>query len=839
MGIWDEFVDPLKKAAEDMQAPPAPAAPPTPVSAGPEGPLPEPKYGPGDVPFAKPVVEPSTPVGDAAFQEPPPNYGTQGESGDLLKQALFESSQLQAPLGDGKPVGAGGAVGRAAVPMAVAPANVNYAPVGGKNAFDTAYGELPAMEKDALGDLHNTTAEGLKAQAESKAEEANQLAQMAENSRLREEQRSKALMEHVANYTRMADQMAAQRFDAGRYWKNPGNVLAAFSMSLLPLAGVSPEKALGLVDAAVQRDWSAQQIDYERAQNRAAAELSTIGQLRSIYGDERAAEDAFRAQSYKAMAAKAQSVALRGQSEEQRKLATLLASQYATQAAQSQARANATLYQGAHLAPAQLVGAQVREGEKVYTDPAVNALYGRKDQIPQPPAPGEAPGDNPVTGMPDHPPTKEERNAAAVQAALARFRGTPVPPEVQSVLDASKRVAGGTKELLSPLTGMLGIGGPDAEPAASAAPASSTGSVMSRARANLGLPTAQSTAQPRGNVKATDIEDPAMRVVLVNAERIYGGPLPSDLAQKLSDKYRSDVQLRPSDRAPGGKTGNLSSQALSGLEKDLAYAKSDRGKADQRFADETSNARQTAANVGKESQRALYIQAARDAGIELETQGERKADGQTYQVYKLDKAGFPVPKNKDPKTSTAFRAAIEQETGRVETQVKDFNDYMKGAWRGVGFEWVDALKAARTQQQLLEKKLGGRDKVDTAMGYLRNGTAADIKGKLRLAGIMAEPEDILRYKSAMDNLKLIFSNVKSGSAMSEEEIKRHGRVLSGEAAFPEQVIAVDSLLSSANATLAKQFGALSPAAKIAYLHRNSATLGKRAQGEGAYRTPGQ
>lgn len=772
---------------------------------------------------------PEAPPAPADMSGLDPTAGTEAEPGDESQSTYEAIAEMRARRSSA--AAAGAAVGgRAAMPMSVMPARINYAPVGGPEAFAQAYGELPAKEAEAIGGVHEATAQGLSMQADQKAEEANQLAQMAENSRLREEQRSKALMEHVSNYTRMADQMAAQRFDAGRYWKNPGNVLSAFAISLLPLAGVSPEKAIGMVEAAVQKDWAAQQVDYERMQNRQAAELTTIGQLRSIYGDERGAEAAFQAQSYKAMAAKAQTVALRGRTAEERALGAAAVAEFTKRSAQSAAQANAALFQGAHIAPAMLTAEQMGEAGSTFPNPRHKGLT-EPNELP--PEPGEAPGDDAKTGMPALPPTKEERAKAAMAAAYARFRNTPVPPEAQAVLDRAKGFGENAKSLLSPLAETFGMGGEDAPAEAPVAATAKAGGgrlqgAMAAARANLG---------GSGRIKAADLKDPVARTILMEAEAAYGGEIPADKASELVAKYKGQVLA--------GRT--LKEDARDALAAEVStfrkFADSPRGQDQKRFMSEDETRHAGARKAAFLANYARGLEAQHLASVDLVP---IKPGTGIYPelAYEVDAAGFPVlAKNAGAKAAEKYDSALKTVTNDFNQALNKFNSTVTTQFGKPGdfipFT-VEARNAATAQKKFMNALGNDREKIDRMLGVFRSSDAISVKSVMERFGIKeAEAKDVLAYYTSMKSMSNAYRNLMTGSAFSDQERKEFENLFSPDISFQRQQAIIANVLQRSRSAIE---GALSGfpqstrARIVADLQRRGiATAGLA---PGAFSTPG-
>jgi hypothetical protein len=174
----------------------------------------------------------------------------------------------------------------------------SYAGVMGEDAFNEAFGPggAPARRGQAMGELGELEREKSDAMASMYSQQAEKdtaaaaSMQLQRQSDLAEEgKRQKQLEDATAYYSQdLADQ--------GKFWTNPGNIIAAISFSLMPIFSNDPTVGVKLINQAVQQDMS----------NRQHAADATLGSLRSnlngyhkIAGDRQAGDLLAQAEAHR------------------------------------------------------------------------------------------------------------------------------------------------------------------------------------------------------------------------------------------------------------------------------------------------------------------------------------------------------------------------------------------------------------------------------------------------------------------------------------------------------------------------------------------------------------
>lgn len=203
---------------------------------------------------------------DTQFPGTPGQMGANNDSLEALRTEMLMDNAL-----------AGG--NDTAAPKAFyAPAHEEYSQLGGKRGkelFNRAYGDGP---EDGPTKLANAIRASEKAQGErsdalsksydqeseraTQAMAARRMSTQADQDELRTRQESlQAATQHYTN----------DLADTGKFWTNPGNIIAAISFSLMPIFSNDPTVGVKLVNQAIQQD----------LENRRANAHGTLGALRS------------------------------------------------------------------------------------------------------------------------------------------------------------------------------------------------------------------------------------------------------------------------------------------------------------------------------------------------------------------------------------------------------------------------------------------------------------------------------------------------------------------------------------------------------------------------------
>ena len=203
-------------------------------------------------------------------------------------------------------------------PAFYADAHEEYSGVGGKRGkelFERAYGDGPDAGPQRLQDAvrQSEAAQGQKQEAMVKFYD-----QEAERATLAAAQR-KAALEQDAQEMRVRQEnleQATQHYtndlaDQGKFWTNPGNIIAAISFSLMPIFSNDPAIGVKLINQAIQQD-----LDHRRQ-----AATGTLGALRSnlqgyhqIVGDRQAADQLAEAEARRIAAMEVERIAAKFES---------------------------------------------------------------------------------------------------------------------------------------------------------------------------------------------------------------------------------------------------------------------------------------------------------------------------------------------------------------------------------------------------------------------------------------------------------------------------------------------------------------------------------------------
>lgn len=199
-----------------------------------------------------------------------------------------------------------------------APAHTEYSQLGaerGKELFQTAYGDGP---NDGPTKLQNAVRESEAAQGQkneamakfydaesARATEAAAARKMSaqrdmEEMRVRQENMEKAT-QHYTN------DMA----DTGRFWTNPGNIIAAISFSLMPIFSNDPTVGVKLINQAIQQDLEHRRV---AGQGTLGALQSNLAGYHKIVGDRQAGDQLAEAEARRVAAMEVERIAAKFES---------------------------------------------------------------------------------------------------------------------------------------------------------------------------------------------------------------------------------------------------------------------------------------------------------------------------------------------------------------------------------------------------------------------------------------------------------------------------------------------------------------------------------------------
>lgn len=255
---------------------------------------------------------PPAPAGDSGGNAEDPVFpGTPGQMGghdDAMEALRAEMLMDQSLLGDNSK----------APPKFYQPAHEEYSQLGGtrgKELFQRAFGDGPNDGPTKLQDAVRQSEEAQTAKNEAMAKfYDNEAARAQQAAAQRQAQMAKDAQETAQRHAKM--EQATQYYtddlhDQGKFWANPGNIVAAISFSLMPIFSSDPAVGVKLINQAIQQD-----LDHRRA----TAGLA-LGQLRSnldgymkITGDRQAGEQLAEAESRRVAALEVERIAAKFES---------------------------------------------------------------------------------------------------------------------------------------------------------------------------------------------------------------------------------------------------------------------------------------------------------------------------------------------------------------------------------------------------------------------------------------------------------------------------------------------------------------------------------------------
>ena len=790
-------------APERAQAPAATAQ----AAAAPRPPLPEPgtEFGPPALARPEDIRSLRERVG-AQFQEAGEN-AEPGTTGDRFGGDVYEDvAQLQGARGGAT---AGGAAAAPQQQFAVLPGYTNFAPVGGAREFLKTYADNPAREIEAAKIASNTEADGLLSLAQQKAAEAEHLQVMAENSRIREEERSRQMRAALEQYQAQADQLAQQKFDAGRFWKSPGNVFSALALALAPLGSTSLKDAMGMINARVEEDLNAQREDYQRASAGVASKLTTLGQLRSIFGDEQAAEDSYRASSMRFLAAKAEAAALRAKSDATRARGLEAAAAMKTQADRFATNAARSLYQPVTAAAVPVAVQTLRDQEKKFYDPT---------------RPDTTEGD--VMPSEDFFSESAPKTAADMKAEdLAARKAKSDSLQVSSLAQAALEKAKGT---VSPFRNWL-FGDKSPPPPS---PAEQRRELVQKAlqRTGVAKPVAE---KAKGDGVDPAVTDPQARAILAIAQKENGGkPFAREEAQDIIDKA---MAASPNNRLKvAAETG-----AFYNARNNSAYGQNlGRYENDKRRDFTDSRNLNLASNTG------LGVMASRDTDVKLRVRGKRTlSDGSVVDTYELDGNGVPIPDTQNPAARKRYydhvAALRERAEKRVDEFRKVFEENLKNSDTSISV--AEKARSIRTiQERLLKRYAGNMGALERAFTY-----ASTTRGPLdKLASLgVTDGKDQADFRDLQDQVTSLLAlqrNKVTGQNFSKEEnadLKR--AIVDPNGSFQDLYRQVGTISSAYNKALADALALYDPPTQALIRARMSASRNRPGATAAPYTTPGR
>ena len=184
-----------------------------------------------------------------------------------------------------------------------APAHTEFSGVGGRRGeelFNKAYGDGP---EDGPTKLANAVRESQKAQEQRAGElsksydqESQRATQAMAARRMSMQQDQAELQQRQQNLQMASQQYTNDLADQGKFWTNPGNIIAAISFSLMPIFSNDPAVGVKLVNQAIQQD-----LDNRRqnAQGALGALRSNLDGYYKLAGDRQAGDQLAEAEAHR------------------------------------------------------------------------------------------------------------------------------------------------------------------------------------------------------------------------------------------------------------------------------------------------------------------------------------------------------------------------------------------------------------------------------------------------------------------------------------------------------------------------------------------------------------
>lgn len=161
----------------------------------------------------------------------------------------------------------------------------DYSSIGGtegKSSFQKAFVDGPKELENSINAAEQAQAEKAKELGKVYDSEASRQAQATAATNARRTSDQQALEQRQQTLDKATQFYTDDLADQGKFWTNPGNIIAAISYSLLPIFGNDPAIGVKMINQAIDRDMA----------NRQHAAQGTLGALRSnLAGYQKLTED--------------------------------------------------------------------------------------------------------------------------------------------------------------------------------------------------------------------------------------------------------------------------------------------------------------------------------------------------------------------------------------------------------------------------------------------------------------------------------------------------------------------------------------------------------------------
>jgi hypothetical protein len=221
--------------------------------------------------------------------KPPPEQSRAAEDETAGASA---QAKIQTPEAPTYVPPAGGGAGAVALPTGVA---YEYPKIGGEAPVNEAMNAMQ-VGVDAAGRVADVESREQAEIAASRQAAQDRAAELYANLERHRAEDTAALAKRQKLLEDETDRYTADLADTGKFWRNPGNVIAAIFASLSTMGGASAAQASASVDRMVQSDWQQRK---EIADTRLGALKSNLEGYRKLAGDKQAGDLLALSESYK------------------------------------------------------------------------------------------------------------------------------------------------------------------------------------------------------------------------------------------------------------------------------------------------------------------------------------------------------------------------------------------------------------------------------------------------------------------------------------------------------------------------------------------------------------
>jgi hypothetical protein len=192
-------------------------------------------------------------------------------------------------------------------------------PVGGENwgrdgkeSYEEAFKNAPPLMREGMGELGDTAAREGKALEQAYGRSIDQATNLEAIRAARSQENFQEEQRRIQELDAKTQAYSKDLADTGKFWRSPGNIIAAIGYALMPLAGGDPTAGVKLINQAIQQDLHQRKV---AADTHLGALRSNLDGYRKIAGDRETGDMFAEAQAYKVAAMEIQRVGAQFQGE--------------------------------------------------------------------------------------------------------------------------------------------------------------------------------------------------------------------------------------------------------------------------------------------------------------------------------------------------------------------------------------------------------------------------------------------------------------------------------------------------------------------------------------------